>query len=216
MWLNLYDLSRLRGQDGAAGQNGANGENGKDGKDGDTPFIGDNGNWWIGTTDTGVKAAGQDGAAGNDGAPGKDGSSPGWFFGEGYTQSVFLQDGAVTPKFREKLSSGGLVSCDGENLKLKKGHNYLVSVTGSVYAQTNDKSGNYSVQMTDGQNDALCRETTRTVVEKSTSGRAQQSIGFTRVYSAKDELTLKFALEQADYNTYLLSFRCTVTITALD
>lgn len=130
-----------------------------------------------GLTDTGVKAAGQDGAAGNDGAPGKDGSSPGWFFGEGYTQSVFLQDGAVIPKFREKLSSGGLVSCDGENLKLKKGHNYLVSVTGSVYAQTNDKSGNYSVQMTDGQNDALCRETTRTVVKKSTSGRAQQSIG---------------------------------------
>ena len=169
-----------------------------------------------GLTDTGVKAAGQDGAAGNDGAPSKDGSSPGWFFGEGYTPSVFLQDGAVTPKFREKLSSGGLVSCDGENLKLKKGHNYLVSVTGSVYAQTNDKSGNYSVQMTDGQNDALCRETTRTVVEKSTSGRAQQSIGFTRVYSAKDELMRKFALEQADYNTYLLSFRCTVTITALD
>ena len=31
--------------------------NGKDGKDGLTPFIGDNGNWWIGDTDTGVKAA---------------------------------------------------------------------------------------------------------------------------------------------------------------
>ena len=30
---------------------------GADGKDGLTPFIGENGNWWIGTTDTGMKAA---------------------------------------------------------------------------------------------------------------------------------------------------------------
>lgn len=30
-------------------------------KDGRTPYIGDNGNWWIGTTDTGVKAKGKDG-----------------------------------------------------------------------------------------------------------------------------------------------------------
>ena len=30
---------------------------GADGKDGLTPFIGENGNWWIGKKDTGVKAA---------------------------------------------------------------------------------------------------------------------------------------------------------------
>ena len=30
---------------------------GTDGKDGLTPFIGENGNWWIGEKDTGVKAA---------------------------------------------------------------------------------------------------------------------------------------------------------------
>lgn len=40
------------------------------GADGLTPFVGSNGNWWIGTTDTGVKATGADG---KDGAPGKDG-----------------------------------------------------------------------------------------------------------------------------------------------
>lgn len=32
------------------------GENGKDGEDGTTPHIGDNGNWWLGDTDTGVSA----------------------------------------------------------------------------------------------------------------------------------------------------------------
>jgi hypothetical protein len=31
-----------------------------------TPYIGNNGNWWIGDTDTNVKAAGQDGRDGQD------------------------------------------------------------------------------------------------------------------------------------------------------
>ena len=37
------------------------GGTGADGQDGITPHIGDNGNWWIGETDTGVQAKGQDG-----------------------------------------------------------------------------------------------------------------------------------------------------------
>ena len=61
------------GVDGKDGQSGADGKDGKDGKDGDTPFVGSNGNWWIGTTDTGVKAAGQDGRDGQNGVDGKDG-----------------------------------------------------------------------------------------------------------------------------------------------
>ena len=86
VWLNLYDLSTLKGRDGEAGQDGASG------KDGNTPFIGENGNWWIGDTDTGVKAAGEKGEKGDtgekgetgvdgkDGASGKDGNTP--FIGE--------------------------------------------------------------------------------------------------------------------------------------
>ena len=42
IWLNLYDLSVLKGLDG---KDGTNGQNGSDGKDGKTPFIGENGNW---------------------------------------------------------------------------------------------------------------------------------------------------------------------------
>ena len=56
----------------------ATGEDGKDGRDGRTPTIGENGNWWIGDTDTGVKAAaadGRDGADGKDGVDGKDGAN---------------------------------------------------------------------------------------------------------------------------------------------
>ena len=36
------------------------------GEDGLTPYIGENGNWWIGEEDTGVQAAGQNGTAGTE------------------------------------------------------------------------------------------------------------------------------------------------------
>ena len=49
------------------------GEKGDDGADGKTPYIGENGNWWIGELDTGVKAAGTDGEKGDKGEPGEKG-----------------------------------------------------------------------------------------------------------------------------------------------
>ena len=88
IWLNLYDLTALKGadgrdgidgkdgingQDGRDGADGTNGQNGSDGKDGNTPFIGENGNWWIGEIDTAVKAAGTDGTDGVDGDKGDKG-----------------------------------------------------------------------------------------------------------------------------------------------
>lgn len=71
-WQNLIALSALQGIKGDKGDKGDPGE------DGDTPYIGDNGNWWIGTTDTGIKAAGVNGADGKDGKDGingKDGAN---------------------------------------------------------------------------------------------------------------------------------------------
>ena len=58
---------------------GTKGDPGAPGKDGITPTIGDNGNWYIGSTDTGkpsrgaTGAKGDAGATGPAGAPGKDG-----------------------------------------------------------------------------------------------------------------------------------------------
>ena len=49
------------------------GEKGEDGKDGQTPYVGENGNWWIGSSDTGIKAQGENG---KDGEAGKDGVTP--------------------------------------------------------------------------------------------------------------------------------------------
>ena len=64
---------------------GGMGQKGEPGKDGLTPFIGDNGNWWIGSLDTGVKAAGQQGIPGTNGINGSG-------FGDTWTNGqIFLR-----------------------------------------------------------------------------------------------------------------------------
>ena len=69
----------LKGLKGDAGADGANGTNGQDGKDAPVPQI-KNGFWYIGETNTHIKAQGdkgdkgETGATGAQGLPGKDGS----------------------------------------------------------------------------------------------------------------------------------------------
>lgn len=53
--------------------NGADGQDGTDGSDGITPTIGDNGNWYIGDTDTGKPSRGEKGESGEKGEPGATG-----------------------------------------------------------------------------------------------------------------------------------------------
>ena len=50
------------------GATGAPGANGKDGTDGKTPYVGDNGNWYIGADDTGKPSRGAKGDKGEKGA----------------------------------------------------------------------------------------------------------------------------------------------------
>lgn len=54
-------LASLKGEPGAAGADGKDGENGK------TPYVGDNGNWYIGADDTGKPSRGAKGEPGQDG-----------------------------------------------------------------------------------------------------------------------------------------------------
>lgn len=56
-----------KGSTGPAGADGKDGAHGADGQDGTTPTIGDNGNWYIGDTDTGKPSRGEIGPAGADG-----------------------------------------------------------------------------------------------------------------------------------------------------
>ena len=60
---------------------------GADGKDGITPTIGKNGNWYLGSTDTGKPSRGAGGTPGATGAPGKDGA-PGADGKDGITPTI--------------------------------------------------------------------------------------------------------------------------------
>ena len=233
IWLNLYDLSVLKGLDGKDGTDGATG------KDGKTPFIGENGNWWIGETDTGVKAAGVDGEKGDKGDPGEkgekgdkgdkgdkgqNGSCAGWFYGTLWTKGdLYKENGAERPvgiKVYKEAESGGLVSTYMDEIYLKKGHTYSVTISASMELQSHeDRSGNYSVQMTDNYDDGFCREATRIKRDgvKLPYSRDQHHFSFSRIYIASDEdIPLRFKIEQSSYKTTLLGFNGTITITALD
>ena len=104
-WVNLIAEADLKGDkgdkgaDGAPGVDGKDGAPGKDGTDGKdgtngiTPHIGENGNWYIGNTDTGKPSRGEQGVKGDkgdkgaDGAPGAKGDK-----GDAFTYSDFTAE----------------------------------------------------------------------------------------------------------------------------
>ena len=156
-WIGTTDTGvKAAGQDGKDGQNGADGKdgqngvdgkdgkdgiNGQDGKDGDTPFIGANGNWWIGTTDTGVKAAGQDGKDGKDGQNGADGKD-----GRDGINGKDGNDGVsvtgVTINDENKLV---ITLSEGDPIIIDKS---LMGATGAAGADGKDGNGISSVTLT--------------------------------------------------------------------
>ena len=73
--LDLKGLPGKDGKDGKDGQDGQPGRDGQNGTNGESPRIGENGNWWVGNTDLGVKAQGTPGQKGQDGQPGRDGQN---------------------------------------------------------------------------------------------------------------------------------------------
>ena len=66
----------IQGIQGEKGDTGVPGKDGKDGKNGITPTIGANGNWYIGSTDTGKPSRGDKGEQGPQGERGADGKTP--------------------------------------------------------------------------------------------------------------------------------------------
>ena len=64
---------------GIDGEQGDKGDKGETGADGETPYVGENGNWWVGDYDLGVPAAGEDGEDGNVPYIGENGN---WWIGD--------------------------------------------------------------------------------------------------------------------------------------
>jgi len=107
-WTNLIAMADLKGAKGdtgatgpagpqgpagAPGKDGADGKPGAAGADGVTPHIGDNGHWYLGTTDTGKPSRGVTGAKGDAGATGPAGP-----VGPAGPAGAPGKDGAVGPQ----------------------------------------------------------------------------------------------------------------------
>ena len=89
-------------------KNGSKGSAGADGTDGITPHIGENGNWYIGSTDTGKPSRGEQGAKGDTGDKGADGT-PGakGDKGDAFTYSDFTAEQLAALK-GEKGDTGAI------------------------------------------------------------------------------------------------------------
>ena len=246
IWLNLYDLSVLKGldgRDGADGKDGTNGQNGSDGKDGKTPFIGENGNWWIGETDTGVKAAGIDGTDGVDGEKGDKGDKgdPGEKGDKGDNGDkgdkgdkgdagqnggcagyFHASNGGTGASFNQPLqlfedcNSGGLFVWDRTNrtVTLKAGHTYSISFSGSVCI-SHDMGGWYSVVLK-GKQGILKDTLIERYMNDADNSRVWMPFAFNRIYSAGSDIVLQYEFIQLTPGTQLNGAVYNLTIIALD
>ena len=246
IWLNLYDLTALKGadgRDGADGKNGkdgTNGQNGSDGEDGKTPFIGENGNWWIGEIDTGVKAAGIDGTDGVDGEKGDKGDKgdPGEKGDKGDNGDkgdkgdagqnggcagyFHASNGGTGASFNQPLqlfedcNSGGLFVWDRTNrtVTLKAGHTYSISFSGSVCI-SHDMGGWYSVVLK-GKQGILKDTLIERYMNDADNSRVWMPFAFNRIYSAGSDIVLQYEFIQLTPGTQLNGAVYNLTIIALD
>ena len=141
-WGNPISLRGLKGDKGNDGQNGtdapvpnikggywyigetntgikAEGKDGKDGNNGKTPYIGNNGNWFVDGQDLGVKAKGEKGNKGDKGVNGKTpyiGNNGNWF--------VDGQDLGV--KAQGEKGNKGDKGADGETPRVGNNGNWFI------------------------------------------------------------------------------------------
>ena len=210
VWLNLYDLSTLKGRDGETGQDGASG------KDGNTPFIGENGNWWIGGTDTGVKASGEKGEKGekgDTGANGKDGSCVGYFSAHGETNSWGKLSLVV------KKESGGLISYNSSNntITLSKGHTYSLVFSGTVAVSANGDDRTCVVALADGYSNDIGLDTQISTIIPKNGQTARLTVAYNTIYTAEENIVLTFQyINMMSMYTDFGGSRYNITIIALN
>lgn len=123
--------------DGPRGPAGAPGKDGTAGADGVTPTIGDNGNWYIGSTDTGKPSRGKTGPAGT---PGKDGAGmdiTGAMVGQIAKIAAVDASGKPTAWIPVDMPSGG-----GESNTFGKVVEMTTAEDAAVISISTDKNGN--------------------------------------------------------------------------
>lgn len=115
-----------------------------DGLNGITPHIGENGNWWVGTKDTGVHAQGEKGEKGESGLTPYIGENGNWFVGdvdlgvkaqgEQGKQGEKGKDGADGKSAYEQAVDGGFIGTEQEFTKSLNNLNEIKNIMPLVYA----------------------------------------------------------------------------------
>lgn len=118
-----------------------------DGLNGITPHIGENGNWWIGTTDTGVHAQGEKGEQGENGLTPYIGDNGNWFVGDvdlgvkaqgeqgiQGEQGEKGEDGADGKSAYEQAVEGGFIGTEQEFTDALNNLNEIKNIMPLVYA----------------------------------------------------------------------------------
>ena len=252
IWLNLYDLTALKGadgRDGADGKNGkdgTNGQNGSDGKDGKTPFIGENGNWWIGEIDTGVKAAGIDGTDGVDGTDGEKGDKgdkgdPGEKGDKGDNGDkgdkgdkgdagqnggcagyFHASNGGTGASFNQPLqlfedcNSGGLFVWDRTNRTVTLKAGHTYSISFSGSVCISHDMGGWYSVVLKGKQGILNDTLIERYMNDADNSRVWMPFAFNRIYSAGSDIVLQYEFIQLTPGTQLNGAVYNLTIIALD
>lgn len=115
-----------------------------DGLNGITPHIGENGNWWIGTTDTGVHAQGEKGEQGDSGLTPYIAENGNWFVGDvdlgvkaqgkQGIQGVQGAKGVDGKSAYEQAVDGGFIGTEQEFTKSLNNLNEIKNIMPLVYA----------------------------------------------------------------------------------
>ena len=129
-WENLIAVAALKGADGTPGTDGKDGAPGKDGTDGITPTIGENGNWYLGTEDTGKPSRGAKGDAGPQGPAGVGIDVTGASIGQIAKITAVDADGKPTAWEPTDMPEAPVQSVNGRTGNAKT--SWYFNVTGSV------------------------------------------------------------------------------------
>lgn len=155
---------------GAAGSQGGQGEQGPAGQNGTTPHIGTNGNWWIGETDTGVKAQGPQGEQGQQGQAGQSpyiGSNGNWWVGD---QDLGVK--AQGPQGQQGQAGSSVLTGAGapEADNGEVGDSYIDTLTWDFYVKTNTGWGTPVGNIKGGQGNPGTSITVTSVEKTNTEG----------------------------------------------
>ena len=143
--LSLTACKNKNSTQGEPGIQGEKGETGAKGESGSTPYVGENGNWWIESLDTGVKATGNDGINGLPGKDGTDGVTPSFRFEENEKILYVSYDNGTT--WSAMIDVNGLVVNGKDGVDGKDGEDGKDGVNG-----TNGENGADGKDGTDGIN----------------------------------------------------------------